>query len=305
MKEAKNFIIMIGDGMGEDCTLLYNHPKLNKADYSDGEDSFYGYYLPAQGYARTKSADSSVTDSAASGTALATGYKTNNGYVGQDKYHQPVQSLTELAGSLGMATAVMSTEEQTGATPSAFSAHVNDRDLSGQIIISQRELQAEYGTIINCDYDTYTKSGVANLEKEIRNTLNKLAQNDKGFFMMYEEAYIDKHNHNHDMENAFKALNRFNQAIGTVMEFAFYNPETFVIITADHETGGLELNKYGGFSYTKPSHTGADVTVSAYGDGSALFDGKTIENVQIPQTIATFMGVNDFGDQTTYKPLSK
>jgi hypothetical protein len=46
-----------------------------------------------------------TTDSAASATALATGYKTNNAYIGQDKDHNPVKSLTELANEQGKATA--------------------------------------------------------------------------------------------------------------------------------------------------------------------------------------------------------
>ena len=131
-----------------------------------------------------------------------------------------------------------------------------------------------------------------------------MGQNENGFFMMYEEAYTDKHNHDNNMDMSFKALVRFNQVIATVMEYAFYNPNTFVIITADHETGGLTM-KNGTYIYTSTDHTSKDVPVFAYGYRAELFGGKTIENVQIPQTIASFMGVDDFGDQTQYKALTK
>ena len=120
---------------------------------------------------------------------------------------------------------------------------------------------------------------------------------------MYEEAHIDKHNHDNDMEDTFLALIRFNQAIARFMEFAFYNPDTFVLITADHESGGLVLGEDGMLKYTTEEHTSADVPVFAYGDGAELFDGKTIENIQIAHTIASFIGVTDFGDQREYQYL--
>jgi alkaline phosphatase len=303
VKEAKNFIMLIGDGMGFKQTTLFDIME-NTYDYGDGENSFYGYYLPAHGLSKTKSL-SGITDSAAGGTALSTGWKTKNGYVGQDKEHQELESLTELAGAMGMSTAVMSTEVQTGATPASFSAHADGRDMSDMIKKSQKELQAAYGTIIDCDYDYYTASGVLSIENKVRTNLKTLSKNEKGFFMMYEEAYIDKHCHNQDKENTFMTIVRFNQVIATVMEYAFYNPDTFVLITADHETGGLTINKKGEYLYTSNDHTSTDVPVFAYGAGSELFDNQTIQNIQIPQTIASFMGVHDFGDQSQYKALTK
>ena len=297
VKEAKNFIIMIGDGMGVSQTLLYNTMQAatsgNKA-YSDGEDTFYGYLFPNQGLARTRSL-SGTTDSAAGGTALATGHKTYNAYVGKDKNLNDVQSLTELAGSLGKSTAVMSTEKATGATPSAFSAHADNRKNTSEIEASQRSLMNKYGTIIECGYDYYDVSGVDLIQNKVNATLSTLSQNENGFFMMYEEAYIDKHSEDQDINGTFDALVRFNQVIGVVMEFAFYNPETFVLITADHETGGLTY-KDGGFKYTSGgAHTGSDVPVFAYGKGTEKFNEEIVENIDIPKTIAALWGVEEFG----------
>ena len=135
--------------------------------------------------------------------------------------------------------------------------------------------------------------------------LRQVGQNDQGFFLMYEEAYIDDHCHFNDLRMAFHALVRFNQAIGTFMEYAFYHPDTFVLITADHETGWLLPDGNGGFAYHGSDHSSQYVPVFAYGDGGELFDGRLIENVQIPMTIASFMGVEDFGDQSVHKPLTK
>ncbi len=306
VEKAENYIVLIGDGMGIYQTQLYDIYEgsfIIPEGFSDGEKQFYGYMLENQGLCRTNSL-SGTTDSAAAGTALACGYKTTNRLLGMDRSYRDVTSITELAGSLKMATAVMSTEVATGATPAGFSAHANDRSYSSDIAASQAELTAKYGTIIECGYDYYTTAQLGTIENKITSTLAKLSASENGFFMMYEEAHIDKHCHNNDMENAYFALVRFNQAIGLFMEYAFYNPNTFVLITADHETGKLLPNANGGFSYGSTEHSSHYVPVFAYGDGAHLFNNVTIENVQIPKTIASFMGVDNFGDRTDeWKPL--
>ncbi len=303
-KKANNFIMLIGDGMGFNQTLLYE--KFDVATegdlaYSDGEDIFYGYYLPYQGESRTKSASSSVTDSAAGGTALATGYKTTNGYVGKDPDGNDLQSLTELAATLGKATAVMSTEAEIGATPASFSAHAKDREASSSIKHSQITLKNRYKTIINCGYHNKTKDGVAEIQTKITDTLNKLSKDKDGFFLMYEEAHIDKAGHSNDAQATFNMLVRFNQAIGLFMEYAFYNPDTLVLITADHETGGMKKD----FSYTRTGHSSANVPVFAYGYNAKVFNDRVMENVQIPITIAYMMGQKNFGDPNSYRLIAK
>ena len=304
VKETKNFILLIGDGMGPNQTKLFDAYKNDPiADYSDGEDFFYGYLFPHIGEARTDSL-SGTTDSAASGTALASGFKTKNGYVGRDGDKKDVPLLPELAGGRGMASAVMSTEKQTGATPAAFSAHAYDRSNTGTITTTQQVLTETYGTIINCDYNVYTEEKMDTLRSAITETLAELSKDADGFFMMYEEAYIDKHCHDNDLQDTYLALVRFNQAIALFMEYAFYNPETMVIITADHETGGLQIDENGEFQYTSEDHTSTNVPVFAYGAHSEVFDGKTIENVQIPKTIAAMFGVEVEGtDPENYPSL--
>lgn len=290
MKSPKNFIFLIGDGMGVYQTRLFEKlSATEETDFSDGEDIFYGYLLPAMGHSRTNSL-SGTTDSAAGGTALASGFKTINGYVGKDKKLNDVLSLTEIAGNLGMATAVMSTEASTGATPASFSAHAGSRNDSPVIRNTQKALQQRYGTTIYCDYDVYNKMSFTQVEFNLTDTLNTLSKDPEGFFLMYEEAHIDKHCHSNNIQKTFQAMVRFNQAIGLFMEFAFYNPDTFLLITADHETGGLHLNNSGNFVYSHGNHTSSNVPVFAYGMGSELFDGIVMENIQIPKTIAAFWG---------------
>ena len=119
--------------------------------------------------------------------------------------------------------------------------------------------------------------------------------------MMYEEAHIDKAGHSNDAEATFNMLTRFNQAIGLFMEYAFYNPDTLVLITADHETGGMTKD----FSYTRTGHSDANVPVFAYGYNAKVFNDRVMENVQIPITIAYMMGQKNFGDPNFYRLIAK
>ena len=305
VKEARNFIMLIGDGMGVYQSKLFDY-MTDESGFSDGEDIFYGYMLPYHGYARTDSyvkdddgiLTGGTTDSAASGTALATGYKTVYGSVGIDKDGKDLKSLTELANELGKATAVISTDKDTGATPSAFSAHAPNRDDITEILLDQNVLKGN-GTIIQCvNRSNCNAKSVKDVEEDITNTLNTLAKDEDGFFLMYEEGHIDKKSHNEDMEQTFLALIRFNQAIALFMEYAFYNPDTLVVITADHETGGLLPDNNGKLTYTNDGdHTSADVPVFAWGFDTDFFGNeRVVENVEIAKFFAAEMGVSDFGD---------
>ena len=304
VKPANNYILLIGDGMGAVHTTLPERlDGTELADYTDGESVFYGELLPYHGFAHTNSLNN-TTDSAASATALATGYKTTNGRIGRDKDGKDLLSITELAASLGMGTAVMSTEVQSGATPAGFSAHADDRDDTEDILASQKVLQDTCVSVDTAAPEIYTAYGVYQLEQRIHATLNTLSQNEKGFFMMYEEAYIDKHSHSMDVIETAQAVLRFNQAIATFMEFAFYHPDTFLLITADHETGGLYVMDEQ-FKFNSGSHTSRDVPVFAYGMGAEVFHDQAVENVQIPKTIVSLWGQTLAADTDDTYPVLK
>ena len=289
--EAPNhFIYLIGDGMGFNHTQMFQYMQpSSKVDLYDGEKIFYGYYLPYQGQLHTDSL-SGTTDSAAGATALACGYKTINHYVARDENLSDVQSLTELAISLGMATAVMSTDAQTGATPSGFSAHANDRDDSDDILKCQQKLMLDHGTIFRCGL-----SSTKTCEATVNEVLSELDQSEQ-FFLMYEEGYIDKNCHSQSAAGAFECMIRFNQAIGLFMEYAFYHPDTLVLITADHETGDLYFTEEGNPVVPYDDHTSANVPIFAYGQGAEVFADFDGENNLVPQYIAKMWGVETFGD---------
>lgn len=110
-------------------------------------------------------------------------------------------------------------------------------------------------------------------------------RSDKGFFLMLEGSQIDWACHDKDGERAVSELLDFNEAIGAILEFARQDGETLVIITADHETGGmaLEQGRSGDsldIEFNTGYHTASMVPVFAYGPGAELFGGM-YENTDI------------------------
>ncbi len=116
--KPRNIILMIGDGMG--TSHIYaamvasgGHLNLERCEYV--------------GFQKTYSNNSDITDSGASGTAMATGIKTNNGAISVDPEGKPVKTILEYAEEKGLATGLLATSTITHATPAAFSAHNPDR----------------------------------------------------------------------------------------------------------------------------------------------------------------------------------
>ena len=109
--------------------------------------------------------------------------------------------------------------------------------------------------------------------------LEILSRNDDGFFLMVEGSQIDWGNHQNNILYQTEEMLDFDRVIGSVLEFAAQDGETLVIITSDHETGGLAIadgiiNKgivYG--DYTTSGHTAVMVPVFAYGPSAELFGG--------------------------------
>lgn len=286
-----NFILMIGDGMGFN-SLEYGEDLFIAGTYIVDEYSNLPHYnvaarLPYKAASHTtpKGANT-VTDSAAGGTALATGYKTYNGVVGLNTDFEPVKNLTELAKEKGKMTAVLTTDGRTGATPSAFSAHVYDRDDGDDIAYMQD----------SSDID-FILPDIYGPEASLRKAFDMFKDAEDGFFIMYEEAYIDKSAHSESAKDFYKAYSKLNTALRAAMEFMMYNPDTLLILTADHETGGITWNEdKGSYEFTSDDHSGVNVPFYALGKGVEHIDGNTYENVYIPKLIAKLMGEENFGD---------
>ncbi len=127
---GKNLIYIIGDGMG------HNHIENTKKYMGVDKLAIEDYYI---GDVTTKSADRAVTDSAAAATALATGTKTKNGYIGMDKRGNKLENIMELSKYYGRKTGIVTTDVLSGATPSGFSAHVASRSYSAGILNGQTD----------------------------------------------------------------------------------------------------------------------------------------------------------------------
>ncbi len=298
---ADSVILMIGDGMG------FNHIKFTQTyfKYYEKEKRYGGFIaekFPNRGEAKTRSITdldlgsgafgTQVTDSAAGATALATGWKTQNGKLGLDGFGKPVQSVRELAHSQGMKTAVVSTEDATGATPSGFTVHIPSRKNIDDIRAAQAEL-VESGGI------TYLAGGVYDdLLAETKKTLDIVSTDSDGFYVMIEEAYIDKavdasYNGGDSAGALAGYVYRFNTAIQYAATFTAARPGTVLIITADHETGNLSATS--GTSTNYGLHTDLNVPVFAMGAGTEMFNGTAVENTDIAKFTATVFGAENFG----------
>ena len=138
--------------------------------------------------------------------------------------------------------------------------------------------------------------------------LEKLSKDKNGFFLMVEGSQIDTKAHANSYFDEVKEMYDFDCAIGVALEFVAMHPDTVLIITADHETGGLHLpmeaseNIYSNYFYTTGSHTSIQVPVYAIGYGVEALSGIH-ENVDVASFIASLMGESNFGQKSEVYPL--
>lgn len=267
-KSPNSAILIIGDGMGKyhvDIALKY------------GLDEFTGRLFENIGESITYSFSSDVTDSAAGGTALSSGYKTVNGYVGVDPDKNPQKNVRELAAERGAATAVITTDAITGATPGAFTVHVDDRQKKEEIAAAQAKIQIDYiqGSIAENE-----------LVSELGAALRNISKGGKSFFIMAEEAHVDKNSHDNNAEGMVNSMFCINETIAYATEFVLIHPDTVLIVTADHETGGVRIKKDGSiWAFSTYGHTGVNVPIYALGYGTEIFKDTAVENTEVAKFI--------------------
>lgn len=124
---------------------------------------------------------------------------------------------------------------------------------------------------------------------------------DKGFFLMIEGSQIDWAGHSNDGEWVIKEVLDFDRAISQVLSYARRRGNTLVVVTADHETGGMAIDNGSTFdelifNFTTNMHTGTLVPVFAYGPGAEMFSG-IYENTAIYHKIRKILGFD--GSTTT------
>ena len=132
------------------------------------------------------------------------------------------------------------------------------------------------------------------LEKATVKALDVLSRNNKkGFFLMIESAIIDGYGHNNDGEGMVIEMQEFNRTLRNMIEYVNQHPETLLVVTADHETGGTGVyytRRTPGnegplrLKFSTSGHTGTVVPIFAYGAGAENFAG-VMKNTDIPKKI--------------------
>ncbi len=297
-QQAKYIFFFIGDGMGINqiqMTELYSA----ELQGNIGVTPLLFTQFPIATIATTYSATNGVTDSAASGTALATGVKTRNGCIGvmKDKT-TPLKSIAVRAREAGCKVGVASSVAINHATPAAFYAHNENRknynaighdlvtagfdfyagadfwSVTPQDSIGLYNLAYNNGYTITRGYKEFQKKARTS-DKMIlfqRNAVSKIDSRtipyaidrqktdltlseitraginiltkdpEKGFFFIIEGGSIDWACHSNDAATVIHEVQDLDKAIGVAYEFYQQHPdETLIVVTADHETGGLGL----------------------------------------------------------------
>ena len=139
------------------------------------------------------------------------------------------------------------------------------------------------------------------LPRAVKTALKTLDSAENGFFLMVEGSQIDFACHAHDSTWMMDEMLDFDYAIKVALDYAKEKGNTLVVVTADHETGGLTLpdpqGKYTNvvFNYSTGSHTCLPVLVYAYGPGAEQFTGW-MQNTELKGKILNACGYENIGD---------
>ncbi|MDR0988465.1 MAG: alkaline phosphatase [Prevotellaceae bacterium] len=297
-QQAKYVFYFIGDGMGVNQvngTEMYLAAKEGRI----GVRPLLFTTFPAVGVATTYSQSNPITDSAAAGTALATGVKTYNGAISMDAQSNILESVAQKAKRAGRKVGITTSVSIDHATPAVFYAHQPKRSMYYEIALDipkagfdfhagggflkpaesadkqpapsifpileeagytiargldefkAKEAQAgrmilmqKTGADPSClPYAIDRQSGDLTLAQITQSAISFLAKGkEKGFFLMVEGGKIDWACHSNDPATVVKEVVDLDDAVRVAYEFYQKHPkETLIVITADHETGGLGL----------------------------------------------------------------
>ena len=319
----RNVIFLIGDGMGlsQITAAAYANCGLTLMNFN---------YIGLQ---RNNALGAFTTDSAAGGSALATGERHANRHISMTEEGEAVPSLSDWFRGKGFPVGVVTLGNAVDATPTAFYGHSVERDnadeltrclldtpvdllcgsgirqftergdgidLIGELSKNYRfvrsidEINAAEGRVVCIDErmdEAAEESNLGLLAEATRAAIDKLQERgDKGFFLMVEGAKIDYAGHSRCLPGSVIEMLSFDLAVAEALKFADENGQTLVVVTADHETGGLVLldgdEQSGRIMgvYTTDDHTPAMLPVFAYGPGADRFCG-TYLNTEIARRI--------------------
>ena len=244
-------------------------------------------------------------------------------------------TLAELAVEKGKLAGIVTTDSTSGATPAAFSAHTASRNSEEAISLGQMasgltliwgggsksitEAGAKAGGF-DClitdkaQMDALEEgsrsfaqfSGLGNVPNpdgpslaEMTAAAIDLLDDGDGFFLMVEAAHIDKYSHDGNMVDAIKHVRALDGAVAVALAYAAVHPETLILVTADHETGGVKLRD-GAYATTSGGHTTANVPVLVNKADAGFTDGGVWKNRKIGVQLGRVLG---FGPDVFPSPI--
>jgi len=326
-----NIIFLIGDGMGLS--------QISAGMYSNNNQTALEGF-PVIGLSKTQAVKNLVTDSAASGTAMACGEKTLNGVIGISAKNKKLKSILEICEDNGYNSGLISTSSIVHATPASFYANVISRKKYEDIALEFIESEVDYfigggknffikrkdnrnlikemnGIEVVKNLKAFQKSDAQKigfltydeeppslnegrqppLDASLSAVLSKLDSRAEPFFLMVEGSQIDWGGHANDIDYITSEFREFDKAIALALDYAKNNSNTLVVVTADHETGGLAIIKGETetfemeASFNTPGHSATMVPVFSFGKSSELFSG-IYENTQIFHKMLEAIGLN-------------
>ncbi len=324
-ENVKNVIYLVGDGMGP----LHLEKAKQERSLSLAMDTF-DYIGRSRTRSLSEAVTDSAAGGTALSSGIRTYNGAIGVYMYDPLHSvmQP-KSITELCEENGMMTGVITTDQTSGATPAAFTVHTfartNTSDIDAQQMGSSFDLiwggTSAFVTKDKCEENGFTfvktysemmalpeggrsfaqfdndtwvteqaDAETPTLSQMAEKAIDILDDTDEGFFIMIEGAHIDKHSHNNYDEGMAEALEEFDETVAYALEYAKNDGETLVVVTADHETGGIVLNDDGSYSFTQGSHSAADVPLLVYGSDTFIEDGEVVDNIDISVRIAYSLG---------------
>ena len=330
--EAKNlprsiiFIIADGTGIGQYSLSYYANGSFAPARFDH-----VGLVATHPNHGECATTCKRVTDSAASGTALSAGIKTYNGAIGVDRDTLAIKTMLEWAEEKNMATGLVATSTVTHATPASFAAHVDSRKKEKEIAkqFAETEIDVILGggktfwpDSLIAAYKSRGGQYINNIHAPLepgkrllglfadkalppvhegrdpsttemaRLALSKLEENPNGYFVMIEESQVDWGGHSNSAEYIQGEMASLNELVDFVLDYQIEHPEVLVVLTADHECGGVSVHDSKDSNldirFTSDYHSANFVPVWATGPGSEVFDAF-MDNTEIGKQLIHYV----------------
>jgi alkaline phosphatase len=338
----RNIVLVIGDGMGigqvSTASALLHGPR----------GGLILETAPVTGFMATYAGDRLVTDSAASATAMATGFKVPRKAISVLTDGREPVTVFEAARAAGMVAGALTTSVLVDATPAGFTAHETKREHYAEILDDMLSSGTEL--LMGGDGTGYKKTARSTEYQEklaqidglgaaagyhvIRDeaglataagpvlavfpprekggeahgpdlttlslfALEHLDATGRGFILLIESEVTDSMGHDNDIAGLAAGIRELDAAVAATLEWAEPRGDTLIVVTADHDTGGLGITD-GLYSedsaevrWATDGHLAQWVPVFAFGPGAEHFAG-VIDNTDIAVLTGKLLGLENF-----------